>query len=157
MKLNIGCGKKILDGYINLDLFPINSEVKKFDMYKIPYEWDDNSIDEILMEEVFEHICPMHAISIFREFYRILKKDGKIKILTPRTANIIQHTMKEVNPWSIDPFCSGNYSDKKSANLDFAFKKEFCNVKMSKTAYRIIDRFFPFLLKEFIIWELKKE
>lgn len=60
MKLNLGCGEKYLDGYINVDFCPIfsNGNKMKCDVFhnlKLGIPFDSNSVKEILLEEVLEH------------------------------------------------------------------------------------------------------
>ena len=47
MKLNIGCGKKILNGYINLDVVKLPGVDIVHDLNKYPWPFKDNYFDEI--------------------------------------------------------------------------------------------------------------
>ena len=50
-KLNIGCGNKILDGWINIDKYSKVKGIVKADIYKLPYK--NNSVDEVAVEYIF--------------------------------------------------------------------------------------------------------
>jgi len=80
MKLNLGCGKEILEGYNNYD--------REIDLEKkLPFE--DNSVDEILCHHVLEHLInPEFTVS---EFYRILKPNGVLSIKLPINCSMIRH------------------------------------------------------------------
>ncbi len=80
MKLNLGCGHKILKGYINLDKFVPYDEY--IDLEEIPCkQFKDNTIDEILLTAVLEHTT--NPIEIIKECHRILKMRGTIEIVVP--------------------------------------------------------------------------
>ncbi|HPC10341.1 MAG TPA: class I SAM-dependent methyltransferase, partial [archaeon] len=56
MKLNIGCGKKILKGYINLDVVKLPGVDIVHDLNKYPWPFKDNYFDEIYADNVLEHL-----------------------------------------------------------------------------------------------------
>lgn len=78
-KLNLGCGKAKLIGWVNVDNW--GDVDLKHDLNEFPYPWDDNSVDEILMNHVLEHIP--NWWDAFRECARILKPGGVLRINVP--------------------------------------------------------------------------
>ena len=85
MKLNLGCGNKIYEGYVNVDKFDFYEVDVKHDLEKFPYPFDDNSVEEIILSHVLEHIGqdPDIFINILKELYRISKNQALIKIAVP--------------------------------------------------------------------------
>ncbi len=85
MKLNLGCGSKILDGYINVDKFDYYKPNIVHDLEKFPYPFDENSVDQIILSHVLEHIGQDPDIfnKIIKEFYRICKNEAIINIAVP--------------------------------------------------------------------------
>ena len=80
MKLNIGCGTKLLSDYINIDKYPTSEEVLKGDLaIGIPLE--SACADEILLDNVIEHVTSV--VDSMREAHRLLKIGGVLRILTP--------------------------------------------------------------------------
>lgn len=80
-KLNLGCGKKYLDGYVNCDF---NKRVKTdcvFDLNKFPYPIKDNIADEILIDNVLEHLD--NITLVMAEIHRILIRHGVARIYVP--------------------------------------------------------------------------
>lgn len=85
MKLNLGCGAKILNGYVNVDKFDYYDVDKVHDLEVFPYPFDDDVVDEIMLSHVLEHIGqdPDVFNEIIKEFYRICKNNALINIHVP--------------------------------------------------------------------------
>ena len=82
VKLNLGCGNTSKEGYINVDRV-LNKTVDKIvDLNITPYPWKDNSIEEINIDQVVEHITLPIDVFLF-ECYRILKPNGVMHLSTP--------------------------------------------------------------------------
>ncbi len=83
MKLNLGCGSQILDGWVNVDKFGTPDQV--FDLETFPWPWADNSVDEILLSHVLEHLgqSPQAFIAIMRELYRVACDGATVHIRVP--------------------------------------------------------------------------
>ena len=80
MKLNIGCGEKILDGWTNIDKYPCDDGVTYGDIER-GLTFPDSTVDEILLDNVIEHLQSIP--DVMREAHRLLRKGGKIYIYTP--------------------------------------------------------------------------
>jgi len=80
LKLNLGSGDNLLDGYVNIDKYDKAAQVRA-DICYLPYE--DSSVDEIVCYQVIEHL-PYWQTSFgehcspqfFEDCYRVLKKGG---------------------------------------------------------------------------------
>jgi len=85
MKLNLGCGSKILEGYTNVDKFDYYNPDIVHDLEKTPYPFDENSISEIVLSHVLEHLGqdPEVFNEIIKELYRICKNNSIIDIRIP--------------------------------------------------------------------------
>ena len=55
MKLNLGCGKDIKDGYVNLDIVDYGGN-QIHDINTFPYPFPENNFDEIYASHILEHI-----------------------------------------------------------------------------------------------------
>ena len=85
MKLNLGCGFKKLEGYVNVDRFPDCAPDAVVDLERFPWPWGDDSVDEILMSHVLEHLGAAAEVyfGIFRELYRVCRHDAVLRITVP--------------------------------------------------------------------------
>ncbi|AAZ58445.1 hypothetical protein PMN2A_0954 [Prochlorococcus marinus str. NATL2A] len=83
LKLNLGCGEKRFPGYINVDKY--GSPDIKHDLESFPWPWETNSVSEIVLIHVLEHLGKDVEIyfGIFKEMYRICNHGAKIKIIVP--------------------------------------------------------------------------
>jgi len=84
-KLNLGCGDKILPGYINVDVVPSRKGMKPdvlCDLHQLtPFE--DNSVDEILSVHVVEHFWRWEVVGVLREWARVLRPGGSMILECP--------------------------------------------------------------------------
>lgn len=81
-KLHVGCGRNIIDSWLNCDLSPYTKEVAKLDVTK-PFPFEKNTFDFVLSEHMIEHIDYKHGSHMLQECYRVLKNDWKIRVSTP--------------------------------------------------------------------------
>jgi len=92
MNLHFGCSKLFpgpLEGWENLDIKPADSRIKQCDVTKgLPYP--DNSIEVIYSCHTFEHFTKREAQFVISECFRVLKKEGVIKIVVPDLDDIIE-------------------------------------------------------------------
>jgi SAM-dependent methyltransferase len=75
-KLNFGCGKKIMGGYINLDIAPLEGVDVVHNIDEFPYPFDDNSFEVVYANSVLEHVKDLPQV--MRELHRILEPGGKL-------------------------------------------------------------------------------
>ncbi|MFB6226478.1 MAG: hypothetical protein ABEJ02_03945 [Candidatus Paceibacteria bacterium] len=80
-KLNIGCGNDIKEEYVNLDYFSGKGIDVVHDLEKFPYPFDNDQFEEILMDNVLEHL--FNTEKVMEELVRISQDGATIKIMTP--------------------------------------------------------------------------
>lgn len=79
-KLNLGSGKDIKQGFVNLDSAKIPGVDVVWDIEKLPLPFGDNEFEEILANDILEHV---EYIPVLKDLLRILKPGGKLKIRVP--------------------------------------------------------------------------
>lgn len=84
MKLNLGCGYDIREGYVNVDKFSPEANVR-WDLEVLPWPWKDNSADEIVLKHVLEHLGQATELylNIIKEIYRVAAPNALIHIEVP--------------------------------------------------------------------------
>ena len=105
MKLNLGCGSQVINGWINVDyalgarlaklpLFrKVNKLIKIFNLdwdnrifinnLTKPFPWQDCSVDIVYCSHTLEHFSREDGVRFLNECHRVLKKDGIIRIIVP--------------------------------------------------------------------------
>lgn len=83
IRLNLGCGEKRLDGYVNVDKYGTPDLVQDLEVF--PWPWPDSSVSEVLLIHVLEHLgqATDAYLNIIKELYRICKAGATIKIVVP--------------------------------------------------------------------------
>ncbi len=84
IRLNVGCGRNIIDGWINLDVMPlpgIDIVADLEDCAATPLPFENESVDEFLLSHVIEHIH--HPLPLMQELWRIAKPEAKMVIRVP--------------------------------------------------------------------------
>ena len=85
VKLNLGCGDKILPGYVNVDMVSsragkqpdVNADIR--DLRKIK----SSIADEILAVHVIEHFYYWEVVPLLQSWRRLLKPGGKLILECP--------------------------------------------------------------------------
>lgn len=85
MRLNLGCGNNQLDGYVNVDQQAACNPDKVVDLEQFPWPFDDDSVREVVMSHVLEHLGETTEtyLSIIKELYRICRDGARIDIKVP--------------------------------------------------------------------------
>ncbi len=77
MRLNLGCGDDIKDGYVNVDITKLPGVDVLADLND-PLPLKSESVDQIVMKSVLEHLNQTEKV--MRELFRILKAGGSLRI-----------------------------------------------------------------------------
>lgn len=120
-KLNFGCGKNIRKEYINADLMDIDGVDINFNFNNFPYPFQNNEFDEILADNVLEHLDNIPAV--MQELHRISKPDAMLRIIVPYyncygASNDVTHK-HYFSHLSFEPFY------KKNARANYGLREEF--------------------------------
>ncbi len=81
MKIDLGCGILKREGYIRIDKDPAVCPDYCLDLEKDKLPFEDNSVVEVLMSHVFEHLRDITFP--LTEIYRVLKPEGLLRIESP--------------------------------------------------------------------------
>jgi cyclopropane fatty-acyl-phospholipid synthase-like methyltransferase len=89
MRLNLGAGRDIQNGWVNVDYLALPGIDVVHNLAIYPWPFQDESVEEIRAIDIIEHM-PSHTrdlrpgvIAFIEQSYRILIPGGKILIQTP--------------------------------------------------------------------------
>lgn len=81
MKLNLGCGRVPLPGYLNVDLRPAPGVDVVMDVSSVPWPWPTASVDEVRAHALLEHLHGWERVLL--EAARVLRPGAVLDILVP--------------------------------------------------------------------------
>jgi SAM-dependent methyltransferase len=99
IRLNLGCGDKILPGYLNVDVAASRAGKSPeiiCDLHALSF--DSGSADEILSVHVIEHFWRWDVQGVLREWIRVLKPGGRMILECPNLIAACQEIIR--NPAS---------------------------------------------------------
>lgn len=82
IKLNIGAGDTHIDGFTPIDI------KDGIDAAALPHE--DGSVDEVYACHVLEHFPATRTVDVLKEWCRVLKPGGRIKVAVPDLEKLIE-------------------------------------------------------------------
>jgi SAM-dependent methyltransferase len=140
MKLNLGSGIRPKEGYVNVDVVDHPAVDQVVDLNKLPWPWEDNSIEEIQAIDVLEHLAPLgrvqgqlNIIAVMGEIHRVLKPDGVLEAMVASTDSpaAFQDPMK-VTFWNRNTFLHfiwpGPYWKSRAELPKFTLEAEDCGL-----------------------------
>lgn len=87
-KLNVGCGRNILPGWVNLDIAPLPGVDVVADLdacRSTPLPLADGTVDEFLLSHVIEHL--RDPLALMQELHRVASPDARMVIRVPHGAS----------------------------------------------------------------------
>jgi SAM-dependent methyltransferase len=87
--LDIGCGAAKHPGATGLDISAETAADIVHDLDVFPYPIEDSSFDQILLQDVIEHVA--QPIRVFEELHRIARPDGRIQVRTPHFSSALAY------------------------------------------------------------------
>ncbi|MBS2025723.1 MAG: methyltransferase domain-containing protein [Deltaproteobacteria bacterium] len=90
LRLHLGCGGHLLEGWINIDLRPQRGTLSM----RLPaglQRFADDSVRAIYASHVLEHLdYPGQALEFVRQCHRILRPGGALRVIVPGVQKIIE-------------------------------------------------------------------
>ena len=97
LRLNLGCGDKILPGYVNVDVAEARAGKRPdvlCDLHRLT-PFADDSVDEILAVHVVEHFWRWEVVDVLREWTRALRPGGTMILECPNLLAAVAEIAKD--------------------------------------------------------------
>lgn len=132
IKINLWCWLKYIEWYTNCDYSNKVKLDKQFDLNVFPYPFEDNYADEILLDNVLEHLD--NVMGVMEELHRILKDWGVARIYVPYAKS----------DWAFQDITHKNFFTENSFNYfsqehDYSFYTT-CRFKISESKLYTWDK-----------------
>ena len=97
--VNLGCGPKRLDGFINIDFFCLTQTADYESDLRYPLRIDDETVAGIFTEHTLEHLSYAENASLLDECCRILKPGGVMRISVPDLSVFAKRYCQDDRAW----------------------------------------------------------
>lgn len=87
--LDVGCGSAKTPGAVGLDISPDTEADVVHDLEAFPYPFEDSSFEEVLMQDVLEHVTDPYRV--VNELHRVLRPDGRLQLRTPHFSSALAY------------------------------------------------------------------
>lgn len=89
IRVNVGCGEKPLDGYVNVDTRALPGVDVLADAHRLPFE--PGTLDELASEHLVEHFREHHARSRLLPYWKsLVRPTGRVRIVCPNWAAMLE-------------------------------------------------------------------
>lgn len=139
--LNLGCGRKRVEGAVNLDLTPETAPDVVHDLNARPWPFPDGRFEEVLAFDVIEHLDSV--IGTFEEIHRVCAHGARVRVTVPHFSSANAY----VDPTHQHPFGWGTI-DYVTGAAEFSF--------YTRVRFRLARRqllFHPSLVNK-LLWRL---
>ncbi len=85
MRLNLGCGSRKLEGFVNVDKYPGCAPDLVHDLEQLPWPFPDDSAEEVVLRHVLEHLGRETSVylGLMGELWRVCAPGATLRITVP--------------------------------------------------------------------------
>ena len=130
--LDVGCGSNKWPGSVGLDISPDTDADVVHDLNQFPYPFEDDSFDQVLMQDVIEHVA--EPIRVIDELHRICAPGARIQLRTPHFSSMLAYS---------DPTHTHYFSAEAIRTLSEPRFAHYTNVRMN-VVHITLDLWLPF-------------
>ncbi|WP_457608468.1 class I SAM-dependent methyltransferase [Nitratifractor sp.] len=94
MKLHLGCGRKYIPGFVHIDLQDFDHIDYRRSVDDLGF-LEDNSVELIYSSHVLEHFGRHEYRRVLREWYRVLRPGGILRIAVPDFEAVARYYMEK--------------------------------------------------------------
>lgn len=96
MKLHIGCGNKIIDGFVNVDIRPLPGVDIITDIHNLSY-FNNEKVELIYCSHVLEHIPRHEYKEVLKNWFDVLSHGGILRLAVPDIEAVFENYQKYKN------------------------------------------------------------
>lgn len=88
--LDVGCGQKKYPGAVGIDVSADTAADVVHDLDRVPWPLEDSSFDQILLQDVIEHLGDLYAV--FGELHRVGRAGARVHVRTPHFSSALAYS-----------------------------------------------------------------
>lgn len=161
INLNLGSGVCIRRGFINVDKYYSEEEIRskkgrfkmavvekggtyvQADIKKMPFP--DNYADYVELFNTIEHFPHYHVLEYMKEIYRVMKKDGMLRIMTNSFSGICAQWLQLMTDTNLnidqyndmaEVFYGNQYGDSEGEVHRCPFTPQYMNYILTNTGFK---------------------
>jgi predicted SAM-dependent methyltransferase len=139
MKLHLGCGKKHIPGFVHVDI----EEHSHVD-FRVPVNdlgfAKNGSVDLIYASHVLEHFGRHELDQVLREWFRVLRKGGLLRVAVPDFEAVVQRYGRTGNLSELIGLVSGGQRNEYDYHK-MIFDEKFLGARLLQTGFVSISRY----------------
>lgn len=147
IKLNLGCGRRQLEGYLNVDGYAGCEPDRVVDLESTPWPFADGVAEEIVLHHVLEHLGQDAKVflAVMQELYRVSTPDARIRIDVPHPLHDDFRTdpthVRRITPRTLSMFSRRNCEEWQSLGYAITPLALMCNVdfEVEESTYHVDD------------------
>ncbi len=94
-RLNVGCGSRWHDAWVNVDLMPRSPSVRRMDL-RAGLSFEGEQFEVVYHSHVLEHLDATEGCVFLRECYRVLKPGGILRCVVPDLEGITRVYLQQL-------------------------------------------------------------
>ena len=138
MKIHIGCGEKILDGFVNIDARHFPGVDIVTDIRDLGFLGNEKA-DLIYASHVLEHIGRLEYKNTLKNWFNVIKNKGKLRISVPDLEKVFDHYNKNKNLKVLMGFLYGGQ--------DYTYNYHYCGWDFTTLKDDLLETGFSFVEK----------
>jgi predicted SAM-dependent methyltransferase len=90
--LHLGCGERVLDGFVNLDFIPHDERVSAWNLLDFWPDALEDIVEGVFSEDLLEHFFHAEQVYILCNVNRVLRSGGVTRTLMPSLPRLIDYS-----------------------------------------------------------------
>jgi len=111
--LNLGCGKKYINGAVNVDVTPATRPDVVHNLNRVPWPFPDSHFRQVQAYDVLEHLTDL--LAVMEEIHRVCEDGAIVHITTPHFSSANSYTdlthRHHFGFFSLDHFTGESHND----------------------------------------------
>ncbi len=140
MKLHIGCGKRNLAGYMHYDIRKIDEHIDFVGQAEDLSQFGDESAEEIYACHLLEHFGRWKSDAVLKEWNRVLKKGGILRIAVPDFEAVVKEYTASHNLKNLMGLLYGGQDYEYNYHFE-AFDFDYLKSKLLSNGFDCIKRY----------------